>query len=114
MTKLLTKIGLSLLVVLLFTANGFAQFDIPEKPKKVTEQTSVYDYANLLKENDRNALETKLFLYADTTSTHIVIAIIAILKGEYEVTLAPRWAHQWGIVDKDKVNGVFILLAEKA
>lgn len=98
---------------LLFTIGVFAQFQIPAKPTKVTEQTSVYDYANLLKPDQKKALETKLINYADTTSTQIVVAIIPSLEGESEGMLAPKWAHEWGIGEKGKDNGVFILLAEK-
>lgn len=98
---------------LLLSIGTFAQFKIPPKPTKATEQTSVFDYANLLKPDQKKALEAKLINYADTTSTQIVVAIIPSLEGEYEGTLAPKWAHEWGIGDKDKDNGVFILLAEK-
>ena len=58
-----------------FFAN--AQFDIPELPK---EQTSVYDYANLLSTNQKSSLEQKLVRYSDTTSTQIVIAIKVLQK----------------------------------
>jgi len=98
---------------LLFTIGVFAQFNIPPKPSKASEQTSVFDYANLLKPDQKRALETKLINYADTTSTQIVVAIIPSLEGEYEGTLAPKWLHEWGIGQKGKDNGVFILLAEK-
>lgn len=98
---------------LLFTIGVFAQFKIPPKPTKASEQTSVFDYANLLKPDQKKALENKLINYADTTSTQIVVAIIPSLDGDYEGTLAPKWAHEWGIGDKGKDNGVFILLAEK-
>jgi uncharacterized protein len=102
------------LLLLIFTTTATrAQYDIPEKPRKTEAQTSVYDYADLLSEVERNTLERKLINYADTTSTQIVIAIISSLKGEYEGTLASRWAHKWGIGDADRDNGVFILLAEK-
>lgn len=98
---------------LLFTLGSFAQFKIPPKPTKVTEQTSVFDYANLLKPDQKKALETKLINYADSTSTQIVVAIIPSLKGESEGMLAPKWAHEWGIGEEGKDNGVFILLAVK-
>ena len=114
MKNVLSKKSLFLCsLFLLFTIGVFAQFKIPPKPTKASEQTSVFDYANLLKPDQKKALETKLINYADTTSTQIVVAIIPSLNGDYEGTLAPKWAHEWGIGDKDKDNGVFILLAEK-
>jgi len=97
----------------LFTISVFAQFNIPKKPSKTEDQTSVYDYANLLKPDQKKALENKLIQYADTTSTQIVVAIIPSLNGESEGILAPKWAHEWKIGTKGKDNGVFILLAVK-
>ncbi|MBE9489260.1 MAG: TPM domain-containing protein [Bacteroidetes bacterium] len=86
-----------------------AQFDIPEIPK---EQTSIYDYINLLSANQKNSLEQKLIRYSDTTSTQIVIAIISTTKGENIGLLTPKWAHEWGIGQAKEDNGVFILLAK--
>ncbi len=94
----------------LFSFNiTFAQFDIPPIPK---EQTSVYDYVNLLSNSEKIALENKLIKYSDTTSTQIVVAIISTTKGENIGLLTPRWAHKWGIGQAKEDNGVFILLAK--
>lgn len=90
----------------MITAN--AQFDIPPIPE---EQTSVYDYVELLSPSEKNSLEQKLIRYSDTTSTQIVVAIIASLKGENIGLLTPKWAHEWGIGQAKEDNGVFILLA---
>ena len=95
--------------LMLCSAISFAQFDIPTIPK---EQTSVYDYINLLSSSEKSALENKLIKYSDTTSTQIVVAIIATTKGENIGLLAPRWAQKWGIGQAKEDNGVFILLAK--
>ncbi|MGG7033670.1 MAG: TPM domain-containing protein [Flavobacterium sp.] len=89
----------------------FAQFTIPEIPKF---QTSVYDYANILKANEKAALEEKLIKYSDSTTTQIVVITIESLKGEDIGILTPKWGHKWGIggTKKDD-NGVLILLAKK-
>lgn len=97
------------LLALLLPAAVFAQFDIPKKP---SFQTSVYDYANILAANEKKALEEKLVRYSDTTSTQIVVITIASLKGESIGELTPKWAHEWGIGQANKDNGVLILLAE--
>lgn len=98
------------LFALLFMSSLFAnaQFDIPAIPD---EQTSVYDYAKLLSSSEKQNLEQKLIRYSDTTSTQIVIAIIATTKGENIGLLTPKWAHEWGIGQAKEDNGVFILLA---
>lgn len=96
------------ILALLSFSFGFAQFEIPEKPDF---QTSVYDYINLLSASEKNTLENKLVKYSDSTSTQIVVAIIASTKGEYINYLATEWAHKWGIGQAKEDNGIFILLA---
>lgn len=103
------KLGIGLIMFCFLTSfSGFAQFDIPPIPE---EQTSVYDYIGLLSSSEKNSLEQKLIRYSDTTSTQIVVAIIATTKGENIGLLTPKWAHEWGIGQKKEDNGVFVLLA---
>lgn len=104
------KLLYTLLLIVALLPNALqAQFDIPPKPGV---QTSVYDYAKLLPEADKKALEQKLINYADTTSTQIVVAIIPTLKGEDIGLLTPRWGHEWGVGGSEKNdNGVMIVLA---
>ncbi|WP_035483814.1 TPM domain-containing protein [Gaetbulibacter saemankumensis] len=103
------KVTILTLIISVFAFNSvYAQFDIPQKPKK---QTSVYDYVNLLTSSERRSLEEKLIKYSDTTTTQIVVAIISTTKGENIGLLAPRWGHAWGIGQAREDNGVFILLA---
>lgn len=84
-------------------------FKIPEKP---SFQTSVYDYVNLLTKEQKASLESKLVRYSDTTSTQIVVAIIASTEGENIAYLAANWGEKWGIGDAAKDNGILILLAK--
>ena len=87
-----------------------AQFKIPEKPQG-GGQTSVYDYIGLLSPDQKQGLEQKLIRYSDSTSTQIVIAIIASTDGENINYLGANWGHQWGIGQAGKDNGILILLA---
>jgi len=86
-----------------------AQYDIPPISKI---QTSVYDYANLLSSGQKSALENKLIRYADSTSTQIVVAIIGTSNSEDLALLGARWGQHWGIGQKDKDNGILIILAK--
>lgn len=97
-------------VAFVFSLNGFSQgFKIPEKPKF---QTSVYDYSNLLSPAQKTSLESKLVRYSDTTSTQIVVAIIASTEGENINYLAANWGEKWGIGQAKEDNGVLMLLAK--
>lgn len=97
-------------VALVFSLNTFSQgYKIPELPKK---QTSVYDYVNLLSSSQKTSLESKLVRYSDTTSTQIVVAIIASTEGESINYLAANWGEKWGIGDAEKDNGILVLLAK--
>lgn len=86
----------------------FAQFEIPEKPKL---QTSVYDYYNLLSSSEKTNLEQKLIRYSDSTSTQIVVTIIASTEGENITYLGANWGEKWGIGQEKEDNGILILLA---
>ena len=99
------------LLSLLFWGNMLcAQFTIPEKP---AFQTSVYDYAKVLNETEKQQLEEKLIRYSDSTTTQIVVITIESLKGEDIGILTPKWGHAWGIGGTEKNdNGVIILLAK--
>ncbi|MEO0045430.1 MAG: hypothetical protein RL705_621 [Bacteroidota bacterium] len=101
---------LKIIVCLLVTQIGFAQYTIPEIPSK---QTSVYDYANVLSPEEKVQLEEKLVRYSDSTSTQIVVITIESLQGEDIGILTPKWGQTWGIGgSKENDNGVIILLAK--
>ncbi len=85
---------------------------LPKKPSlSVQKQHSVYDYAQLMSPEQRRMLEQKISKYYDTTSTQIVVA--SVNKVNDDISLyATEWAHKWGIGQKDKGNGVFILISK--
>jgi uncharacterized protein len=99
-----------ILAICLISQVGFSQFKIPEKPDF---QTSVYDYAKLLSDSEKQQLEEKLIRYSDSTTTQIVVVTIDNLKGEDIGILAPKWGHEWGVGQAKEDNGVFILLSKE-
>ncbi|NAS14362.1 TPM domain-containing protein [Poritiphilus flavus] len=102
-----------LLFVLLFLGavfTSFGQFEIPERP---SVQTSVYDYVDLLAESQETALKQKLIRYSDSTSTQIVVVVIASTEGENINYLGAQWGQKWGIGQKGKDNGILIILASQ-
>ncbi|MFZ4106980.1 TPM domain-containing protein [Flavobacterium sp.] len=109
--KILNKFQKSLwiLAICLISQIGFSQFTIPEKPDF---QTSVYDYAKLLSDSEKQQLEEKLVRYSDSTSTQIVVVTIESLKNEDIDVLSTNWAQKWGIGQAKEDNGVMILVAK--
>lgn len=107
MHKHITKLVLGLAFFSIF----FAKAQDP-LAKKETIFKGVYDYANMLSRQESNALSQKLIRYADTTSTQIVIATIKSLNGQDISMLATEKAHEWGVGQKGKDNGVFILISQ--
>lgn len=80
--------------------------DIPNKPT-----TLVNDYAGLLSNSERTALENKLTAYFDSTSTQIAIVIENSLEGDDLFDYCQRLATGWGIGEKGKNNGLLIYVA---
>ncbi|MHC5308978.1 TPM domain-containing protein [Myroides sp. LJL116] len=102
--------SLTIVVVLLIGQFTFAQFQIPPKPK-LSEQTSLYDYAKVLTKEQAKYLENKLIKYSDSTSTQIVLITVNSLDGENIDYIGPEWLQQWGIGQKGIDNGVVILFS---
>jgi uncharacterized protein len=102
------------LIVVLFCngTNIYAQFTVPQKPSQ-SGQSGVYDYANLLSDSEKAALQNKLKTYADTTSTQIVYAIIDSTNGEDISMLSTRWGQEWGVGQEREDNGIFVILARQ-
>jgi len=108
MYKPITKLVLGLAFFSIFLASG-------QEPlaKKETEFKGVYDYANMFSVQETQTLSRKLIQYADSTSTQIAVATIKSLNG-YDISmLATEKAHEWGIGQNGKDNGVFVLIAQQ-
>ena len=85
-----------------------AQEDFPPRPNP---PRLVNDMAGIFNATQVSALENKLKNYSDTTSTQIAVVTIGS-TGAYEINdYTQRLAQQWGIGQKDKNNGIIILLA---
>ena len=108
--KFLKAKAIPILFFLVLALPARAQFEIPPKPP-LQEQTSVYDYINLLEGAQKSNLEQKLIRYSDSTSTQIVMAIIGSTEGENIQYLGAQWGEAWGIGQEKEDNGILILLA---
>jgi len=98
------KIFLLSLLCLFFNFT-FAQ-DFPEKPN-----TLVNDYANVLSADQKQALESKLVTFNDSSSTQIAIAILKSV-GDYDINeYAVGLLRKWGVGQSGKNNGIMIVVA---
>ncbi|REK49676.1 MAG: TPM domain-containing protein, partial [Bacteroidetes bacterium] len=96
-------------LIFLFTLTApfvLAEKDFPEKAN-----TLVSDFANMLSKEEHSQLERKLVAFNDSTSTQIAVVIMRS-TGNYEISeYAVRLYNHWGIGQKDKNNGVLVLVA---
>ncbi len=96
-----------LLILLLVTPSLQAQDDLPNP---MSPPRLVNDFAELFSQDQYEELEHMLRAYNDTTSTQIYVVTVTDLKG-YDVSdFAFRLGEKWGIGQKDKNNGVLILI----
>ncbi|MBL0340408.1 MAG: TPM domain-containing protein [Bacteroidetes bacterium] len=97
-----------LLFCLLLPFLGRSQ-QFPEKPNP---PRLVNDFTNTLNDQEKNALEQKLLIYNDSTSTQIAIVMIRSLDGYPADDYAIQLAEKWGIGQKGTNNGVLIFIAK--
>lgn len=84
-------------------ASGIVQ---PMQPYRL-----VNDFANVLNDAQEQQLENKLLDYNDKTSTQIYVVAIDSLNGFAIEDYALRVGRNWKIGQKDKNNGILILLS---
>jgi len=81
-------------------------------PKKPSPPKLVNDFTNTLTPQQKEALEEKLYKYDDSTSNQIVVVIISSLQDYPIEDVALRILRDWGVGNKDKNNGIVLLVAK--
>jgi len=99
---------LVLLLVLLFGMGLKAQLPSPPYPPRL-----VNDYTSTLTSHQIDVLERKLVAYNDSTSTQILVLLVDDLQGYSVEQYATEIGHSWGVGQKDKGNGLVILVKPK-
>src|SRR5262245_43430461 len=111
------KTGISLSLAVLLTALiGFAAQAQTGYPK--AKDLYVNDFAKLLTANDRGAIRTALVKLRDDTGVHAVVATIQTVHGygtgdQTFESFATNLFNKWGIGDRQRNDGVLILVAVK-
>lgn len=81
--------------------------DFPARPS-----TIVTDFTNTLSSQERQALEQKLVTFNDSTSSQVAVVIMSSI-GNYDISdYAVQLYNKWGIGQKEKNNGVLLLVAK--
>lgn len=99
-----------LLVILLSICIGavasFAQIiEKPNPPSLVVDETGT------LSGDEVNRLKQKLIAYDDSTSTQIEVVFVKTLNGLEPVDYAQQIGEGWGVGQKDKDNGIVVLVS---
>ncbi len=102
------KIAAIIIASLLFSFSVIAQ--IPDRPNP---PRLVNDFANVLSQQEYNNLEGSLEQFARETSTQIVLVTVDDLQGNEPGDFAFRLGENWGVGQKEKDNGIVILLKPK-
>ena len=107
--KLFWKI-IQQLIFSLFLLQSVVAQDIPAP---MSPPRLVNDFANIFSETEKQALESKLLTYNDTTSTQIYVVTVNDLNGYAVSDYAFRLGEKWQIGQKSKDNGAVILIKPK-
>lgn len=99
---------LTLMLVLFFGTCLKAQLPSPTNPPRL-----VNDYTGTLSAAQINTLERKLVAYNDSTSTQILVMLIDDLQGMNIDQFGTEIGHSWGVGQKEKGNGIVILVKPK-
>lgn len=97
-----------LLFALLFISLPAWAIELPDAPQPAR---LVNDFAKILDPSETEALEQKLVAYYDSTSTQIAIVIFETLDGYPIEDYAFKLGEKWGIGQKDKDNGLLMLVS---
>ena len=89
---------------------GMAQnAQIPKKPSFIPP---IIDSTNTLSEIQKTQLYDKLKKYSDSTSTEILVMIVATTQGQDISRYATELGQKWQIGQKGKDNGIVFLIAK--
>lgn len=101
--KLLVLISL----VLSCLAQSAAALDAPPLKGRIN------DYAGMLTQSTAQSLERKLAAFEQETTNQVVLLTVPSLEGDVIESFAIRVAEAWKIGQKDKSNGVLLILSKK-
>lgn len=103
--KKLVALGVLLASLIALTPIALA-YSSPGSPRGL-----VNDFAGVLKQETKQALETELAGFKQSTSNEISVVTVPSMGGDYIENYAVKLFEEWKIGTKDKDNGVLLLLS---
>lgn len=104
------KSRLAFIVLFFLLSLGISAQDVPDP---IYPYRLVNDFANIFSTAEKQALEQRLLAYNDSTSTQIYVVTVNDLDGYPVSDYAFVLGEKWGIGQKDKDNGLLILVKPK-
>jgi uncharacterized protein len=83
---------------------------IPERPNP---PRLVNDFAEVLNGEEQQLLEETLVQFDRETSTQVVVVTVSSLQGYDKADFAYRIGESWGVGQKDRNNGIIVLIKPK-
>lgn len=104
---------ISILLAAVLTASFMCSCSIfdEEGYPKPTERFFVNDFADIIEESDENEIYSRCAALNDATTAQVVVVTVEDLNGEEPSDYALNLGREWGVGQKDKDNGVVILLS---
>ncbi len=110
MKKLINIAWLLLVSVVAFSQTSFDAKSLLSP--RTGKQELVNDFAGILTSSQKEALEEKLVVFDDSTSTQIAVVIVPDLGG-YEISdYTVQLGRAWGVGGKEHNNGVVLLISK--
>ena len=105
----------ALLVILCIIAILFPQFALAEPiPPKPQANVYVFDYADLIESQDEQAMQKIAKAIDDRTKAQVVVVTVNDLSRMEIEEYALNLFRNWGIGDREKNNGVLILVNKES
>lgn len=100
-------------ILLIFVGIAIGLNLVAQIPERPNPPRLVNDFANILSDQEKAFLEDSLVLFARSTSTQIVVVTVPDLQGYDPGDFAFRLGEKWGVGQKDKDNGIVVLVKPK-
>ena len=97
----------------LFAAVAHAQGEIPSDRllRSLQPTADINDFAGILSPAEKESLEEHCRKLRETTGAQLTVAVLKSLEGGQVDDFAVRLFKQWGVGQKEKANGVLLLVA---